>query len=340
VGSLNVAKQFAGQFNVIGGAYGSIGSIQIGQLLGGSLSNSGFIQTTGNIGATTIGSILGGAGANSGFISANAIGALKIGTAGSSVAAIAAGAGASSGVISSSTSIHSVSLLGNLDNSAGHGSDSGAIEASGSIGSVTVQGSILGGRIVASQALGPVTITGNLTGETLTSTPTDGSTPTTTNVPAIIAAGGVGVATAIAKITIDGSTSNAQILAGYEANSGSSSFDGLQGVNAHAQIGIVNILGNVTSTDIVAGAAADSSDEYGASASDNLPISPSFGGSAISKIASVIIGGQVTAGAGVNGIVAEYIGAVTVGGTAVPLTPGKDYLPVMASTNFFVEEIP
>jgi hypothetical protein len=193
-----------------------------------------------------------------------------------------------------------------------------------------------------------VTVGHNLAGVTYQPASSYGSTPPPVNIPTVIAAAGItpgngNAALAIAKVTIDGNTNDAQILGGYEVSSSSSAVNGVLGINAEAQIGTVKILGNVTATDIVAGAAADSNGLFGASSSDNSAITGGLTGPTASKIAQVIIGGQITADptGNVHGIVAEYIASIVVDGSPLPLTAAKDYLPIPDySTNFYAEEIP
>lgn len=73
LGKLTVKSDFCGNLSITGGVDGNLGSVTIGgSLMGGTVDNTGRIDTTNNIGAIKIaGSIVAGTGNNTGRIGAN-----------------------------------------------------------------------------------------------------------------------------------------------------------------------------------------------------------------------------------------------------------------------------
>jgi len=160
--------------------------------------------------------------------------------------------------------------------------------------------------------------------------------------PAIISARGQAVPTptadvAIGRLEVRGRAEFAQVLAGYDGSGNS--------VNADAQVGAVTVGGDWVASSLAAGATpgpngffgdGDDAKIAGAGVKDDPGL--------FSRIASVTIGGQIVGtvgGAGHYGIVAENIGAVSVGGTVLPLSPGphNDNLPVGITDDFDAHEV-
>jgi hypothetical protein len=186
-----------------------------------------------------------------------------------------------------------------------------------------VGGSVLGGGIRAGQALGSVRIRGNLVG--------------TSASPVLITAVGQAGATttdvAIGRLTVIGRVEHARILAGYNLIG--------TAVNADAQIGAVTVGGDWVTSDIAAGATDGLDDEFGTD--DDAMIG---GGSADinSRIGSITIWGQAlgdVSGGDYFGWVAQAIGAVSIGGTMIPLTvgPGNDQVDIGATPGFHLLEL-
>jgi hypothetical protein len=163
------------------------------------------------------------------------------------------------------------------------------------------------GSIHAIQDLGTIVVKGSLIGSAA--------------VPVLITASGQASAVgtsgatdvALKSLTIGGSVENARLLFGYDKN--------LQGTNADAQVGSVSVGGNWTASYLIASVnpsdgLVGNGNDFHDFTSDDAPIS---------KIASIIIGGQVHAQFGSNntfGFAAEHIVAMKVGGVSVPLSPG------------------
>ena len=144
---------------------------------------------------------------------------------------------------------------------------------------------------------------------------------------------------AVSAITVSGNTSLADILVGYTQQNAP--------INPGAQIGSITIDGNCTATNIIAG--AQNSSPVNANFGDNndVPIPSNSTINALSAIASITINGTVsgtdstTNAADHFGIVAQQIGALTVHGTQIHLTPGpsNDDIPLGNTGDFNVHEI-
>jgi hypothetical protein len=291
------------------------------------------------------GMVKGGSGANSGVIFASNI-ANTISVEGS----VIAGTGAGSGVIQVNNNLATVHIGGDLDNSAGPssgnlttpGNETGAIVA-GKLGNVTVDGSVIQGRIVSTGAIGSVTIGKDFIGSSTRQ--------------ALIVAGGVNTSDAtIASVLVKGQAANAKVLGGWTRDVQSDGTVLYSPVNADAQIGSVEVDGNVQALDIVAGAmpgtfaAANGSTprsfgdgQFGTSddiAIANIGLGLQDNAAISSKIALVIFKGSVLTDAAARGIVAEQVDTVVVDGDLLPLTGGKDSVSVSpAVTNFKVLEV-
>ena len=137
-------------------------------------------------------------------------------------------------------------------------------------------------------------------------------------IAALISAGGFTTNQAIGSVVVHGNVSGGKILAGYQ-NNGSP-------LSADAQIGLVQVDGNVKAFDVVAGAAAGSDSVFGSHPAA-APLSVRredhrrIDNAVFSRIARVIIGGHgASTTARSHGIVAQEVDAVSVGGTALRLT--------------------
>jgi hypothetical protein len=182
------------------------------------------------------------------------------------------------------------------------------------------------GSIQAKNDLGPITVKGSLVGNA-------------TN-PVVISAVGQAVVppgstrdVAIASLKVGGQVEFANILAGYDTN--------LTPVNANAQIGAVKVGGDWIASNLVAGVAAGSDGLFG-TADDVLIPDLNANPRIIASIASVTIGGQAqgtVAGGDHFGIVAQKIDALSVAGSTLPLTAGKDVIPLGATGDFTAREV-
>ena len=169
-------------------------------------------------------------------------------------------------------------------------------------------GLALSGTIRSETTIGSVRIHGSVIGNA--------------DVAAIIAAPGDTTGAAIRSWRIDGDVKFAEILGGYRVDGTVATPRGVA-KNADARIGTVRVGGDLLSTSIIAGAVAGADGVFGTT--DDF----SIGGAgtintagAVSKIANIIIGGNVLAGGRSSGIEAQFVRSVSVHGTAFALTPG------------------
>ncbi|MBO0700614.1 MAG: hypothetical protein J2P46_19615, partial [Zavarzinella sp.] len=263
-------------------------------------------------GATVGGSVRGGTGDFSGAISSVGdagtihVGGDVVGGSATGAAGLSLSGSIRVGRLSSLTL--GGSLISGIDNTTGTFFENGAILADDDLGSVLIKGSAIG----------------NFTN------------------PAVISARGRAAPTAtadvaIGKLTVLGRVEFAQFLGGYDASGNA--------VNADAQIGPVTVGGTWIASSLVAGAVPGGDGVYG----DGDDVKMSGAGvkddsRVFSKVASVTIGGQALGAIGfleLFGIVAEVVGAVTVGGTPLPLNPGKsnDDFVVGLTGDFRVNEV-
>ena len=235
------------------------------------------------------------------------------------------GTTANSGSIFAAGDLGAVKIGGSL--LAGAGPHSGSIEAGAKIASVSIGDSLFGtaavgsGSLIAGTTLGATAIGGDLSGGRIF---VKGNLLPTSDALAL----------AIKSLSIAGNVSRADIFAGYDRDGAAK--------NADVQIGAVSVGRDWIASDLVAGL---------------RPIDANFGngdelipgGNGItSKIASIVIGGQVLgtpstiSGTDHFGFVAEEIGAFSIGGTVFKLTPGAltdlAGLPVGATGDMLVRE--
>jgi hypothetical protein len=127
----------------------------------------------------------------------------------------------------------------------------------------------------------------------------------------------------IGKVTVKDSSAHFRILAGYDVN--------LRPINSDAKIGTVTIgttgLGNYQATDIAAGVITGQDGFFGTE--DDSPIFP-FADNAVSRIATVVIKGQILETGTISGfgIVAGKISSVKIGGSSQGLTSGLDVIEI------------
>ncbi|MDX2079519.1 MAG: hypothetical protein SFU53_01910 [Terrimicrobiaceae bacterium] len=332
------------------------GSVFIGgSLLGGANFFAGSILTTGltnSLGTLTIrGDIVGGSDLNTGSITAATAGTILVGgdirggadfftgaiqTTGGLAKLTVKGSlwGGSdtdaAGFISVGGTLGNLfvggSVVGGTNSGASMRNQCGAIQA-GNITVGVIQGSLIGGSeatpgtttsfgsVRAFDAIGSLRIEGNLTGGTS---------------PAMISAGGnlvAGATTnlAIANLQIGGNVENAIILTGYSATGTGIDGDGAETGGGTAQIGSVVVGGNWVASSIAAGATTGSDTTWGTATNALLDKS---GSSIVASIASLVIRGNAWTSIGdPNGLVAERLALVSIGGTTVTPAPGPATIP-------------
>ncbi|MEA3187230.1 MAG: hypothetical protein QOD99_1060, partial [Chthoniobacter sp.] len=359
--------------NIVGGAgddSGQILSVTLNKAViggnvqggGGSYSGSVLSGALGNV--TVRQSLIGASGDHSGFIGADqATVALKSGSTpgGASIGTlhiagdVKGGNGNWSGAILAQAQLFfplaalskltiDGDLLGIDVNSANNISQSAYIEA-GHIGSLSVHDVIAGsnsgaggiansGAIRATQDISTITISGNLTG--------------TAENNAIISANGFVPQSSTAKtdlaigtLTIGGTMTRAEILAGYNTAATSTNPRGVL-TDGDAQIGTVRINVDMVASSIVAGASAGADAKFG---TPDDAAGPDHLSGIFAKIAAVVIGGTAAGSAtGTEhfGIVAQEVQAVSIGTDTLDLHPGpsnETATGVPITANFNVLEV-
>ena len=299
---------------------GAMGPVKIaGDVIGGLASQSGRIVSMSTIASVTIGgSLIGGNSFFSGeIVSTGAMGPVKIGgdirgNTGSAVGAQVVETGYIQGQRIASLFVGG-SIRAGVDATSGVPDKAGSVRAVDDIGPIVIKGSLLG------------------------SASTDGDSADGDFSPAIISARGeVGIGftarndVAIESIKIKGRVEQALILAGFSTL--------LASQNADAQIGPI-VIGDLIASSIVAGVESGGlifgTADFkmaGPGVKDSLDAN-----GALSKIASITIKGSVFGTAGTNdlatfAIVAQRLGALTLGGTTIPLNPGASNDPIGLAT--------
>lgn len=316
-----------------------IGVRLVGSLEGGGGNGSGRIVSQGDMGWVNIlGDVVGGVGTNSGVVESEmTIAGVRIG------GSILGGSGSGSGRISSDLSMGTIAIGKNLIGGSASGSAdltlSGAIVSGGRIHQITIGQSFISGTnnttgifldnglISARQEIGSILVGKNIQGQN--------------NSLAVIRAGGFVEPTALSSVSIGtlivrGNVDWGLVLAGWDTNGNPT--------NADAQIGTIFVAGHWTASTVAAGAVstngwfgdADDTKISGIGVKDEPHI--------ISKINSIVIGGQVTGtpAAGDHfGFVAQQVGFVKVGGSIIPTTfgPGNDNTLVGTSNDVRIREI-
>jgi len=308
---------------------GNLDSIVIkGSIIGGNDTKPGNAIDDGNesgsiravaFGAVKIGgSVVGGSASHTGLIDAFAGGIGSLTIAGSIVGGRPNGDAAPSftGAITAAEAIGSVKIGGDIRGGDQFGSsvtDTGSIHAK-RIASIAIAGSlragigdeiaghlVRSGAIVADEEIGTIAVKGSIVG--------------TQNIRATIYARGlagdpVEGNIAIKSLTVGGDVEKAWIFAGVDNNG--------VAVNGNAQIGKVSVGGNWIASSMVSG--CTSTDGFIGDSNDAV-----VAGGTMSKIASILIKGQVVGRLGTNdifGFVAQTIGSFKYNGIIVPLTPG------------------
>lgn len=344
--SVKIAGKLAGgnaanSGSIIAGA--DLGVLRVGQdLLGGAGSDSGTVQVTGNVRSLRIGSLnaegvpvdgdlFAGTADRSGRIQINgSVGSVQI------FGSIKGSGVSTAGGIDVGGKIRTIEIKGDVqggDSQTGKTVTNSGFVAAYSIGSLVLDGDLIAGlnkgaNIASSGAIrvtnriGKLTVLGDLVGN-------EGNA-------VILSAGSVGQGPAFGRIDILGHARFAEILAGYspivtgQAQGQTTIVSRGEMVSADARIGTVFVGGDIESTDIVAGADPGADGRFGTAddkvisgtRADGSPVTDKA--NVISRIAHVIIGGNVVANTADYGIVAQHIVAVETGSTsvAVPLAPG------------------
>ncbi|MEA2830143.1 MAG: hypothetical protein QOF22_891 [Bradyrhizobium sp.] len=269
----------------------------------GSSTISGAVTSGGNMGSVTIGkSLVGGNDVTTGMIrSLGTMGAVKIGDS------ILAGSTTQTGFISSVGDMGAVTIGHDLVGTVS--TDAGTVKSGGKIGGLTMKGSISSGKVLANLTIGAISVKGSIVG--------------TTTAHAQIFAGGnlspanAAAALAMKSISVTGRVEFADVRAGYD-NTGAA-------VNEDVQIGAVKVKGAWVASDLVAGVKANAG---GFGDGDDAAIANGGANATISKIASIVIGGEALGTpSSINntdhfGFVSQQIGSFKVGGTVIPLIAG------------------
>ena len=177
------------------------------------------------------------------------------------------------------------------------GATTGSVKINGGI---SITGSLLNSSIRTDGDLAKLGVGRRLDGSTVSARGTDA--------PADDVA-----AQTIGAITVGGRVSHSSILAGYDTEGSA--------VNANVHIGKVKVGTHWIASNLVAGVATGNDDKWGTA--DDVVISG--GNSIVSSIASLVITGHARGTVGGMdrfGIVAQKVTALSVSGTAIPLTAG------------------
>jgi len=339
----------------------SAGNISIGgAVIGGSGAASGRVLVQEKVGAISVnGDLRGGGGESSGrFDLFGGADRISVGDD------LEGGSGIDSGVINLGGVTKNLSITGDI--AGGTGSGSGGVGSNFAINKLRIGGGILGGdnasatqalnlsgfivagRLIDAEVTGAV-VAGTTAGGALTNSGAIraindivdlrvGGMTGTASVQAVISAGGqanlAGDAKtdlAIKKLTITGTATHGEILAGYDF---SNDF-GVRGraFNADASIGTVIFEGAASAVSVIAGVEAGtdgffgSADDYRTRIDGGEDQNVQDRASLISQIASVVFAGDVT-GDAINdartfGIVAQQVVEVVINGVAVNLLQGS-----------------
>lgn len=315
VASANIGAAF--------GALGGVASVNIGKvIIKGSiigLGNESAAITANDIGLITVGRSMEGSGVDSAQVQIS--GVLSKMTVGGS---LTGGAGVGSGRISAGVSIGALKIAGDV--SGGDGNFSGEIFANLSgAKSIIIGGSLTSGTGTSAGGIHINGPTGSiLIGGSVNGTATD---------PVVISArGNDGEVSpmALKSLTIKGSATYLNVLGGW-LNISSTPF------NSDANIGSIVVGGDWIAGSIVAGV-DDGTDLKFGTADD---VASSFGndGDNVSRIASILIKGQVIGTVGGTdhfGFVAEQIGKLKIGATTYTFTSAEDDPIALGSTGDFI----
>jgi hypothetical protein len=296
---LNIDQWADASISVTGGPteksakFGSVGRASIVSMTGSDLAQSGTLRTTGSIGKIVVqGDLTGGTASETGAIfSGRNIGSATVG------GSVVGGPATLSGGIYSSGKITTLTL--NADLKAGSALHSGSIIAD-SAKTITIGGNLIGGASVSGIFVEKVLTRLTLGG-------TEGADGHANIVAGGPAAGGI----AISKLTVTGSMSGAQVLAGYNSQ--------LAVVNSNARIGKVTVGEDLIATSIVAG--IDGVNGIFGDADDQVdPAAPKP--KYLSSIGTILVDGMIEGtdgGTDQFAILAEKIGSIKIGGVPLPL---------------------
>jgi len=317
--SIAIGGDIAGGFGVASGSLvangGTIAKFMVkNSIVGGRGEESGKVSADG-LGAITLGgSLLGGIGENTGKISASTGGIASVKIGGS----VVGGQASVTGAIFTDGDLGLVRIGGDLIG--GDVTTVADVDATGYLRADHIKSVFIGGSIVAGfdAGAGDLTKSGSIRAtETIGTVTVRGHILGSFSQSVIISAqgvAGVGVDhTAIGKVTIGGHANYLSILGGYSINEAP--------VDGDAAIGTVKIGGDARGVSIVAGVDAGGDGFGNANDTAVAGVDPA----AFSRIASVIIGGQVVLTSALGdefGITAQEIGSLKIGGKSVALTAG------------------
>jgi hypothetical protein len=355
----------------------TLGTVVVhGSLIGGENADSGTIVSLG--GANTVKvlkDIVGGAGERSGTVQiTKSLANFQLGTSeGTTDGNLKGGKGASSGLLSIGRDLKVGVIHGNIVG--GTGASSGGVSANGRLAKLAIGKDIIGGSTdlidvstistsgyISADRIGVLNIAGDIrsgtkadTNQTIIASGTirvfgDIDSLTVNNivgnseVPVVIAAAGAATGSknqTIGALTVKGDVAFANILGGY---SGGVSATNLLGnpLNPDAQMGTIKILGSVEATNIVAGIDAGDDGRFGTSDDEVITGGSTDNPALRSRIAAVIIGGEVKPNTDPFGVVAQIIAAATIGTTRLDLNPnGLDEQVPLGPTGskFFLHEV-
>ncbi len=305
-----------------------------GDIVGGSTAFSGNVSL-GNIGDFTLGgNLIGGTNSSTGRIDALSVGTFTVqgNVSGSNNAS-------GSGYIFVQNSVKKMDIFGDLEGgndtmAASTIFNSGAVLVGGNLDSITVGGSIVGGSSVETSSfnlgairagiIGSMVVKGDIVGTSTSNVLVTGQGNTNLN---------SGENPAIKSLTVYGSVSHANILGGYDLIGTTLNGDG--GTNGGgAQLGSVTILGNFKDSSIATGLSnGNASPNHWADGSNTFLSSNPI----VASIAKITIKGVVSATTQ-NGIAAERILALNIGGFAIPVAPGTLHEKVVGN-NFWIEQV-
>lgn len=371
--SFHDSGNFGSFLNVAGGPSGGIGKLNI------EGADTGIIQFSGHIGTAVIASMTGssfnGGGSLLGFAGAtSSIGSLHV------LGSVTGGSGFATGEIYAGAKIGKIVIDGSLQGggttttTTTAGAESGSIQDGGTTTTTTTavaeSGYIQGGRIESLKIGGNVSTFANSTGGAVSN---NGSIRATANIDSLEIDGNVtgvsgdvayisaahGASTskhaksdvALGKVTIKGSVSYLDILAGYGADTSTTTGTGTNAVtnpegaplgnmaDGTAQIGTISIGGTLSASNIVAGVAPNSSGYFGAAGDAAISGTDNKVG-LHSSIAKIVVGGMA-AGDGTStgsfGIVAQKLPSISIDQTVLgSLTPGA---PRQINGNLYALEI-
>jgi hypothetical protein len=214
-----------------------------------------------------------------------------------------------------------LSVLGNLKSLVVGGNVVGDVSVTGRLGSAVILGDVegvAGSTTLRAGYVGKVKIGGDMTGARILAA---GTTAPTRSAEAL----------AIKSVTVLGDVVDSQILAGYTI---------FGAVNAQVQIGALAVKGNWIRSDAAAGVKAGADLDFG-TADD---ISAANAGNFASRIARIVIGGQVLGtfgGTDSFGFVAKQIGSFRAGSVTYPLSKtAADNIVVSPTIDIRVRELP